>query len=89
MHEVIVTRVPRWWWPFAHSWFILCLSTPAYIAAIKTLTSRGVGLAWYYRVGVAALCLLSAPVIMMLPGILAVRAFWIVRHVRGRPGSRV
>jgi hypothetical protein len=86
---MIVTRVPRWWWLLAHFWFVLCLSTPAYFAAIETLTSRGIGLAWYHRVGVAGLCLLSATAIMMLPGILAVAAFWIIKHVRSRPEGRV
>jgi hypothetical protein len=82
---VIVTRVPRWWWPLAHCWFVVCVSTPAYFAAIAALISQGIGLSWYHRVGVAALCLLSAMVVMMLPALVAVA---VLRLARGRPGSR-
>ena len=82
---MIVTRVPRWWWPLAHLWFVVCLSTPAYFAASAALTSRGIGLSWYHRVGVAVLCLLGATVVLVLPGLAAVA---MLRLVRARPGSR-
>lgn len=85
---MIVNRVPRWMLVVAHASFVLGLSTPAYSATIDSLDSNRIVMAWYYRAGVAALCLLSAAAIMMLPGILAFTAFWIAKHVRRRPAGR-
>ena len=85
---MIVDRVPRWTLVFAHASFVLGLSTLAYFATIDRLASNGIGMAWYDRACVAALCLLSATAIMMLPGILALTAFWIAKHVRSRPAGR-
>lgn len=86
---MIVTRVPRWMWRLQHVSFALWLATPAYFATIDILASRGIGLAWYHRAGVAVVCLLSAAAVMMLPGIMVGSAFWLARRVRSRPGTRV
>ena len=78
---MVVSRYPRWISLLQHGFFVLCLATPAYLAAIRTLTSRGIGLAWYQRVGLAALCLLSVGGVMLLTGLLLVAASRIVKHV--------
>jgi hypothetical protein len=85
---VIVNRFARQWSLLQHSFFILCLSTPAYLAAVATLASRGIGLAWYHRVGLAAVCLATAMAAIMVPGLVAVAVGRFVRHGRGRPGGR-
>lgn len=85
---MIVNRAPTAMWLIASASFILCLSTPAYLATINALTSRGMGLAWYHRVGVAALCLVTAYAAMLLPGLLALATRWIARGRRVRPSGR-
>jgi hypothetical protein len=72
-----VSQYPRWLGLLQHGTFVFGLSTSAYLAFIQTLTSRGVDFAWYHRLGLAALCLLSAWAVMVLPGLVLVVAFWI------------
>jgi hypothetical protein len=86
---MVVVRISKCWWLLAHAWFVLCLSAVAYIGAVEALTSRGIGLAWYHRVGVAGMCLMSANAIMLAPGIVAVAVFWITKQGRSQREFRV
>ena len=85
---MLVKRFARQRSLLQHSFFILCLSTPAYLAAVATLASRGTGLAWYHRVGLALVCLVSAMSALMLPGLVAVAVGRLVRHSRRGPENR-
>jgi hypothetical protein len=85
---VIVNRYGQLLAPLQFLWFVLCLSTPAYLFATKALKSAGIGLAWYHHVALALLSLLLvAAVTMLLCAVMSV-AFGIVRLVRPSYGRR-
>jgi tetrahydromethanopterin S-methyltransferase subunit E len=65
-----------------HIFLVLCLAVPAYMAARDALTRLGFGLVWYHRLGVAFLCLTSAGIITVVPGLVLVAALRVINKIR-------
>ena len=84
-----LSRRLRWISLLQHGFFVLCFTLPAYLAASQVLASSGVGLVWYHRVMLAAVCLLFVAAVMVLFGFTLILLYRLAKLIRGRSGRRV
>jgi hypothetical protein len=82
-------RLLMWLSLLQHAFSVCSLTIVAYAAAVRTLSSRGILLAWYDHAGLLVVFLLSALLILTLSGFLLAAAHRVGTTVQHRFRKRI